>query len=116
MSSTSSTSSTVYLVYSRTLVVVILVCCSSIIRRPSFYFYYFYSPSSIIYRLPLPLPHLMPSFLYSRVMPHLKVISQSLHIIIQSGLITLTRVLTDSFVVVLCSRRTCASAFPIISF
>jgi len=62
------------------------------------------------------LPHLMPSsFLYPKVIPPLRVVGQSLHIIIRSGRITLTQVLTVSFAVVLCSGRirACASAFPI---
>jgi hypothetical protein len=63
------------------------------------------------------LSHPIPSsFLYPRVMPHLRVVSQSLHIIIRSGRITLTRVSTVSFAVALYSGRTrptCASAPPI---
>jgi hypothetical protein len=84
------------------LVVITLVCRSSVVRRPS----------STTFTLLLFAPS---SFLYPRVMPHFRVVGQSLHIIIRSGRITLTQVSTVSFAVVLYSRRTrtCASVSPI---
>jgi hypothetical protein len=49
---------------------------------------------------------------------HLRVVGQSLHVIIRSGRIMLTRVFTVSFAVILCSKRTrtCASASSNTSF
>jgi len=65
-----------------------------------------YSRIAITTNFTFLLPHPMPSpFLYPKMMLHLRVVGQSLHIIIRSGWITSTRVSTVSFAVVLCSGR-----------